>query len=287
MRSAKDYNETNEIEIHPIRPGYLFIWVRNDHGIAKQKIALFTDTISIMTDNVWNEHLKQNELAVGEKLLLKCKVSLYSDLHWHHNMESFSWRPPPRARFGDMLGLEYTTTQEVEITDIRENGTHTFSCFGKNNSVVGPATHVEFQMIHKVAPKIASNFGRNPEKLVTKSFGDSIILKCSVEEMSIRNFSWFKDGQRLSACDNGSRTIHHGKFNISFLIEKITQDDAGVYSCKAMNLFGRDEHFFELKVRGKESAERNFISTQIHSFQMVVRVVAKTKFYVRFPLSCS
>lgn len=175
-------------------------------------------------------------------------------------MESFSLHPP-RAKFGEMLRLEYTTTQEVEITDITKNGAHTFSCFGENNSIIGPATHVEFQMIHKAAPKIASNFGKNPEKLVTKSFGDSIILKCSVEEMSIRNFSWFKDGRRLSACDNGSRTIHHDKFNISFLIEKITQDDAGVYSCKAMNLFGRDEHFFELKVRGKGSAKRNFFNS--------------------------
>ena len=80
--------------------------------------------------------------------------------------------------------------------------------------------------------------------------GDMIKLNCEASGDAILNFTWFKDGQKISQ----NRIQDSSKSATSTLIfSPVTAKDGGNYLCKVFNSFGKDERAMKLTIRGKQN----------------------------------
>ncbi|XP_030000348.1 hemicentin-1 [Sphaeramia orbicularis] len=74
--------------------------------------------------------------------------------------------------------------------------------------------------------------------------GHTISLSCESNAIPPPKLSWYKDGQKLTAAD-GVRLLPGGQV---LQIARVQKEDAGKYTCEAVNEAGQDHMHFELEV---------------------------------------
>lgn len=250
MKTSKQYTETNEIYFTTQAPGYIYLLAENVHGVSKLKIGLNlhgTVELSIITEDAWNPYLKRYEIAVGDGLELECQSISFYDIKWSLNNTDL----PDTTNYilGELYKSEHIKTQKMMIANVAKKDEGQYSCFDpKYNSNAFKIENQQVKVVAKTKPVISSNLSKD---LVVRNFGDSIELYCTVEEISVRNFSWYKNGQLLNDDNKNSTELQFSRYKISMKIKNLTRNDAGKYSCVAMNNFGDNKHFTSITFQGK------------------------------------
>lgn len=204
-----------------------------------------------MTENVWNPYLKRNEIELGGNLSLKCVVPLLDDvdIDWHFKRNKLAHSD--KVLISGIINTDNFRTQKILINNMTKSDQGSYSCI----DTLREEEAIKIEIIEKIAPRIKSNFQNYTKSKMTKSEGESLFLDCKVEEMSIRELGWYKDGFPVSF-KSVSRRIIAKNFYTSLEIDKLNLNDAGNYSCVAVNSFGRDRKFVEISFQGKAEFSR-------------------------------
>lgn len=103
-------------------------------------------------------------------------------------------------------------------------------------------------MIGKDTPKVTAHFEGQKDNQISRNSGESVELECSVGNVSMRNFKWFKDNQPVSKDEN--LIVSNLGFNRTTLrIKTLTRSDEGKYTCLATNKFGNDSRSVVVSIR--------------------------------------
>lgn len=100
---------------------------------------------------------------------------------------------------------------------------------------------------------------------VATAFGDAgnmTKLNCDASGDETLNFTWFKNGQKISRNSNIRIELIPKLSKSTLTIVSTTGNDGGNYTCKVFNLFGKDEKIMRLEIRGKRSSRQcsiNFV----------------------------
>lgn len=106
------------------------------------------------------------------------------------------------------------------------------------------------------------------ENWVNLSYGDVLnttLLSCEASGDEAVNFIWLKNGRLVVGSSNIrlQRVPKHIKSTLTIL--STARKDAGDYTCKVFNSFGKDEKNLTLKIRGRKSIDINIHKTYEHT----------------------
>lgn len=248
---------------------------QNEYGTYSKKISLVSSSLSIVPEDAWNPYLERFEIAIGASLEVECRVSFYLQPKWMLNSSVFD-TSRSIVSVNTLPTDAYFAYRRMEIKNFVESDEGLYSCADIED--VGDA--IDYIYVHamkRMTPKIVSNFREKPDHRIERNIGESIHLECSVAEMSIRSFKWFKNSQPIPENDDEVERNYFlsesseetedddsdydftdysdldkpNLFEITKKIINLTEDDEGNYSCIATNAFGRDEHFVEISIRSK------------------------------------
>lgn len=185
----------------------------------------------------------RNEIAIGADLELDCRVSKYEEqkIFWFFNgqvLKRTQEKTITKTAFD-----EFTKCQILEIRNVTKEDQGRYECKIVEETSIMRTLFQDIDVIAEAPPVIKSNFGGH----LFDGVGDELKLECTVEWTSIQNLTWYKDGKLLTSSDR----MKIGRRNTSMTIASLEKDDSGNYSCIAINLFGRDQHFIEITVSGE------------------------------------
>lgn len=89
---------------------------------------------------------------------------------------------------------------------------------------------------------------------VATAFGDAgnmTKLNCDASGDETLNFTWFKNGQKISRNSNIRIELIPKLSKSTLTIVSTTGNDGGNYTCKVFNLFGKDEKIMRLEIRDR------------------------------------
>lgn len=101
-----------------------------------------------------------------------------------------------------------------------------------------------------MAPMIIEGF-----KMRRLQPGPSIELKCEASGEPMPEISWYLDGRRILATDEGNTGVEHritdaGMIESALTVFKVRPEDGGMYSCKASNRLSTVSHHARLQTYG-------------------------------------
>lgn len=176
---------------------------------------------------------------------MKCVVPLLDDVEIDWQFKRNKLAHSDKVLIGGIIDQDNFRTQKILINNMTQSDQGSYSCI----DTLREEEAIKIDVIEKIAPRIKSNFQNYTKNKMMKSEGESLFLDCKVEEMSIRELGWFKDGSPVSL-NSVSRRISSSEFYTSLGIDKLNLKDAGNYSCIAVNSFGRDMKFVEISFQG-------------------------------------
>ncbi|GFR22308.1 titin [Trichonephila clavata] len=81
--------------------------------------------------------------------------------------------------------------------------------------------------------------------------GDFVSVVCIVKSGTQPiTFMWFKDGQEFRSSSKDA-SIENSPVTSALILNSVTSESDGNYTCKAKNSYGSDQHSSALKVKGK------------------------------------
>lgn len=259
--SVTDYDESF-LKLSPVLPGYLHVLARNEFGVKREIVELIHSTLSVITEGVWNPFMGRYEIPIGDDLTLECNTTLLRELHWQLNRRDVN--ASERIVFDEVSDYEFVRTQRLFIGNVSDSDEgkyfctkedETFSVGNKYNFIsvknfeyAQKRSSIFVCVIGKDTPKVTAHFEGQKDNQISRNSGESVELECSVGNVSMRNFKWFKDNQPVSKDEN--LIVSNLGFNRTTLrIKTLTRSDEGKYTCLATNKFGNDSRSVVVSIR--------------------------------------
>lgn len=215
--------------------------------MASNKVGVVERTIRFYVTDVPNGfHINLEKMPTeGEDLKLSCTVNkfLYKDIIWilqrtvnnrtmHHSISKQKMA----------VTNEYSITLKLVIKNVSLEDSGTYACRARN-IYTGEETlqKKEVTIRDQEAPYLLRNLSD-----LFVSVSSSTTLHCQANGVPEPQITWFKNNHQIQQ-DPG---IILGPGNRTLFIERVTEEDEGVYHCKVTNLKGTVESSAYLMVQG-------------------------------------
>ncbi|XP_050441202.1 cell adhesion molecule Dscam2 isoform X2 [Adelges cooleyi] len=176
-------------------------------------------------------------VVAGKQLSIKCPVAGYP-------IESITWERDglvlPRNRRQKVYSNGTLTVDQVQ----RQSDAGSYTCLVKNHHGQFSRRNVEVKIL--VRPKILPI----PPMTNLLAEGMRAAISCQIVEGDLPvMFTWMKNGgEGKSDLGQGTTTRHHDEYSSSLIIEHITANNAGNYTCIATNAAGEEKYTVPLTV---------------------------------------
>nr|XP_020032398.1 vascular endothelial growth factor receptor 1 isoform X2 [Castor canadensis] len=215
--------------------------------MAFNKIGTVERNISFYVTDVPNGfHVNLEKMPTeGEDLQLSCIVNkfLYTDITWillrtvnnrtiHHSISKQKMA----------VTKEYSITLNLVIKNVSLEDSGTYACRARN-VYTGEEILQKTEVIirDQEAPHLLGNLSDH-----TVAISGSTTLDCHANGVPEPQISWFKNNRKIQQ----EPGIILGPGNSTLFIERVTEEDEGVYQCRATNLKGAAESSAYLTVQG-------------------------------------
>ncbi|XP_032878729.1 vascular endothelial growth factor receptor 1 isoform X2 [Amblyraja radiata] len=217
--------------------------------LASNKVGNDEKTINFYISDVRNQfgfeigighHALPTE---GDDLTLYCRANkfLYSnvacrllrkDNHTLYNLSSVS----------EITTKEYSIALNFTIKNVSQDQSGTYECTARN--IITQKNTVQKQEVYVIAQEAPYLLYNLSDREVNIS--SSILLECQAEGRPVPRITWYKNNQRLHI-ESG---ITLGPGNRMLIIERVKEEDEGLYRCQATNRKGFVETSAYITVQG-------------------------------------
>ncbi|XP_076093735.1 hemicentin-1-like isoform X1 [Mytilus galloprovincialis] len=184
-----------------------------------------------------NQDPVELSVVVGQSVELPCDVEAYPPprIMWQKGASILAEFPETIQSSNSNYQIIDNSTLRMLKTDVSDSGI--YICIARNNA--GTAIgQVRLQI--SVPPKISSS-----RKVFTVAQGRDIVLLCNNIGTPEPKITWEKDGIEISNADYHYRVLRLGQLAIPYS----RPEDAGTYTCKAVNKAGEDSLQMKLVVQ--------------------------------------
>ncbi|XP_006894149.1 PREDICTED: vascular endothelial growth factor receptor 1 [Elephantulus edwardii] len=221
-------------------PGIYSCMAFNKIGMAKRNISFY------ITDVLHGFHVHLEKMPTeGEDLKLSCTVNkfLYKDVTWillrtvnnkttQHNLNQQSVASIQ----------EYSLTVPLVIRNVSLEDSGTYACKARNKFTGEERLHKkEVTIRDQEAPYLLRNLSDQ-----TVAISNSTTLDCPAKGVPEPQITWFKNNHKIQQ----EPGIILGPGSSTLFIERVTEEDEGIYRCKASNQKGSVESSAYLTVQG-------------------------------------
>ncbi|KAM4860047.1 vascular endothelial growth factor receptor 1 [Thomomys bottae] len=212
----------------------------NKVGTAERNISFYVTDVP----NGFRVHSEKMPIE-GEDLKLSCTVNkfLYKDIVWillrtvnnrtmHHSI----------SKQKAAMVSEYSITLNLVIKNVSLNDSGIYACRARNiytGALVLQKTEVTIR--DQEAPHLLGNLSDH-----TVEISGSATLDCHASGIPEPQITWFKNNHKIQQAPG----IILGPGNSTLFIERVTEEDEGVYQCRATNQKGATESSAYLTVQG-------------------------------------
>lgn len=176
-------------------------------------------------------------VVAGKQLIVKCPVAGYP-------IESINWERDGLTLPVNLRQKVYSNgTLTIEQVQ-RQTDAGTYTCQAKNHHGHSSRRDVEIQVL--IRPKILPI----PPMTNLLAEGMRAAISCQIVEGDLPvMFTWTKDGDGVNnGLGVGTATRNHDEYSSSLIIDRITAEHAGNYTCIATNLAGEEKFTVPLTV---------------------------------------
>jgi hemicentin len=136
----------------------------------------------------------------------------------------------------------FSQGRRIEIIESEVDHTGFYTCLAE--SVAG-SSGKNYSVDVLVPPKIRDSTGVKRPSVISN---DSIELDCTVVGVPLPEVIWYRDSKPLNTSDPRFQILENGmKLKVTFAEVK----DSARYSCRAVNVAGQSEKYFDLNILGK------------------------------------
>ncbi|GFV73983.1 titin, partial [Trichonephila clavipes] len=156
------------------------------------------------------------------------------------------WRKIAEPRTQSLYNLNSTylnnSDSTIKISRVSYGDSGTYECTADNG--IQPSIKANFTVIIREPPIIKKfQFEENVKE------GDFVSVVCIVKSGTQPiTFMWFKDGQEFRSSSKDA-SIENSPVTSALILNSVTSESDGNYTCKAKNSYGSDQHSSALKVK--------------------------------------
>ncbi|XP_043929203.1 vascular endothelial growth factor receptor 1 isoform X2 [Protopterus annectens] len=243
--------------------------------IAHNKIGNDTrDTNFYVTDVPRGFHIAfEQSPTEGEDMSLPCRANrfLYTDMEWH--IPNFSPLHMMYNITSDLNGTSferYSKALYLNIRNISKGQSGTYTCTARN--LYTGKQELQQKMI-SIRPQEAPQLVHNLSDMLVNLSGD-VALNCQAKGVPAPFTSWYKNNQVIQQAPG----IILGQENSTLLIQRVKQEDEGLYECKVTNQKGAVTSSAYLKVQGRAE------NSNLEVITLTCTCVAATLFWLLLTL---
>uniref|UniRef100_A0A8C0IAK6 receptor protein-tyrosine kinase n=1 Tax=Bubo bubo TaxID=30461 RepID=A0A8C0IAK6_BUBBB len=240
--------------------------------VASNKVGKAERNVSfIVTDVPSGFHISLEKMPIeGENLVLSCSANkfLYKDIAWILPRTVNNQTKAKRS-----LNKEYSITLTLTIKNVSLAHSGTYACRARNiytgKELRECKTEVLFCLVAQEAPALLRHLMDQ-----TVNTSNSAMLECQVRGIPEPQISWFKNHEEIQQ-ESG---IILGPGSRMLFIERVKEEDEGLYQCIATNLKGSVESAAYVTVQG--TSERS----NLELITLTCTCVAATLFWLLLTL---
>ncbi|XP_064413025.1 vascular endothelial growth factor receptor 1 [Latimeria chalumnae] len=258
--------------------GILVVAESNASGIyhceAFNKVGADQRNINFFVTDVPNGFQIDMERAPveGDDLMLSCRANkfLYTDIAWHLLKTADNRTMSDVNQQGVALMQEYSISLNLNIKNVSQNYSGTYACTAKNTYTGEEVIRYKSIGIRaQEAPHLLRNLSDQ-----NVNVSSSITLYCLAKGLPEPQVTWYKNRQKVQ---QGSG-IMLGPGNSTLIIERIKEDDEGLYQCQATNQKGSAESSAYITVQGTSE------TSNLELITLTCTCVAATLFWLLLTL---
>ncbi|XP_072119067.1 vascular endothelial growth factor receptor 1 isoform X1 [Mobula birostris] len=219
------------------------------HCLASNKVGKDEKSIHFYISDVHNQF--GFEIGIGhnmpptegDDLTFYCRANkfLYSNIACHllskDNQTTYNI-----GSISDITTKEYSIALNFTIKNVSQNQSGTYECTARNIITQEEATQKqEIYIRAPQAPYLLQNLSNQDVNI-----SSSITLECRAEGRPMPHITWYKNHQRLHM-ESG---INLGQGSRILIIERVKEEDEGLYQCQASNRKGFVQTSAYITVRG-------------------------------------
>uniref|UniRef100_A0A4W6E397 Ig-like domain-containing protein n=1 Tax=Lates calcarifer TaxID=8187 RepID=A0A4W6E397_LATCA len=235
-----------------------------DHGlVSANRCSSRTSSISSWTDNIkpsFTKKLKFQSVLEGQPVELKCKLVACPPptILWFHNNRSI---PKERRRKICTDSRMHMHTTSLVIDSIKEKDSGSYKVMAINTEGSAETTA---SLLVSLREEQSANYLGFVKRSAKAHESNTAVLECAVTGEPAADIAWYCD----DVCDkkiphNNKKYLHSSDGDNHFLkICKVSPQDSGVYTCRAINVVGEtlcraslvviNAKAFSGKTRGRE-----------------------------------
>jgi hypothetical protein len=233
--NGKRIQEGDNIKLDSLmEPGVYSCVAENSEGQAESKFnfkVAFPPNMLIGFD----ETQKLKNVQKGEVFELLCPFENFDDIAWEQNS----------------LLIDDQKNEKLKNSKIDEHSTVEYKCTA-SNSIGNKSFSYKVNILKAPTITVSNPKGSLIVGIQDLTLDKKLELKCKAEGNPTPNIQWSKSGVELA----------HG---MTFKIEKVTYNDAGHYTCTAVNSQGTAERVVEVKVSSKPYIEDGIKMVKVDS----------------------
>ncbi|GFS52408.1 titin [Trichonephila inaurata madagascariensis] len=198
-----------------------------------------TAYLNVKAPPKWLETPKDIITTIGDSVIVTCDASGSPKprIYWKKLLE-------PRTQSLYNLNSTYFNSSDstIKISRVSYGDSGTYECTAENG--IQPSIKANFTVTVREPPIIKKfQFEENVKE------GDFVSVVCIVRSGTQPiTFMWFKDGQEFRSSSKDA-TIETSPLTSALLLNSVTSESDGNYTCKAKNSYGSDQHSSALKVK--------------------------------------